>query len=102
MGELGQLELIGDDGKKIPYEWFEFLKKSENFVSPGIDDIQLCLEIRESFEHLGMRDFEMLIFQVVSAVLLLGNLVFDSTTYGNNTPCTIKCKELLFKISKLL
>jgi hypothetical protein len=24
--------------KRIDYQWFEYLKKCKNFVSPGIDD----------------------------------------------------------------
>lgn len=36
--ELTHLKLV-KNGKRYEYEWFEFLKKSGNFVSPGIDDV---------------------------------------------------------------
>jgi hypothetical protein len=40
--------LANEKGEKIPYDWFEYLKKSKNFVSPGIDDKELLREFREA------------------------------------------------------
>ena len=37
------------NGKRYEYDWFEYLKKAKNFVSPGIDDIELFHEINRSF-----------------------------------------------------
>lgn len=36
-----------------------------------------------------MRDTQALIYQCVSAVLLLGNLSFDGSTFGNETACKL-------------
>jgi hypothetical protein len=38
----------------------------------------------------------------VAAVLLLGNIGFDGSTYGNETPCELLGKEVLLDISALI
>lgn len=43
--ELINLKLV-KNGIRHEYKWFEYLKKSGNFVSPGIDDALLFEEIR--------------------------------------------------------
>jgi myosin heavy subunit len=78
--------LVDEKRNKYPYEWFEYLRKAENFVSPGIEDRELFIEIREALESLGMKEYEEEILSVISATLLLGNITVDASTFGNSTP----------------
>lgn len=39
---------------------------------------------------------------IVSAVLLLGNIKFDESTYGNDTPCSIKTEAEIIEIAHLI
>lgn len=68
--ELKLYQLVEKNGsKRIDYQWFEYLKKCKNFVSPGIDDALNFKEVQDSFRSLGMKDDEVFIFSIVSAVL---------------------------------
>ncbi|CAD8134717.1 unnamed protein product [Paramecium pentaurelia] len=42
------------------------------------------------------------VFQVVYSVLLIGELQFDDTNYGNTNPCNVKNEDLLKQICQLL
>lgn len=42
------------------------------------------------------------VWKVLSAILLIGNLEFDESTYNDNNPCTIKNGSLLVKICELM
>jgi len=42
------------------------------------------------------------IMSIVSAVLLLGNIKFDESTYGNDTPCSIKTEAEIIEIAHLI
>jgi len=44
----------------------------------------------------------MSIYKCVSAVLLLGNVTFDGSTYGNETPCGMMNKDILPDIAELI
>lgn len=100
--QLKSYHMVQKDGTKIPYEWFEFLKPAKNYTSPGIDDKALFDEIREAIDSLGMKDDYEYIFRLVAGVLLMGNLVFDGSTYGNETACSFVDRELLDSIADLL
>ena len=46
-------------------------------------------EVRESVQLLGFNDHFRDINSMVFAVLLLGNIQFDDSTFGDETPCSI-------------
>ena len=48
-----------------------------------------------------MSDYVLDIYKCVSAVLLLGNIYFDNSTFGNETSCSIK-GDLMIDVSDLL
>lgn len=41
-------------------------------------------------------------FSIVAAVLLLGNVKFDGTTYGNDSACSIVDKGSFLKLAQLM
>jgi myosin heavy subunit len=73
------------DNEPIQPESFYYLSKSGCFVAQGIDDEYEFTSVANSLRILGLNDFYLDIFSTVSAVLQLGNFVFDASTYGNGT-----------------
>jgi myosin heavy subunit len=87
--ELMKFKLATAKGK-IPPEEFDYLKSSQCYTASGINDVALFEEIKQSIRMLGFQTFYENILSIVAAVLLLGNVKFDESTYGNDTPCSLK------------
>ena len=93
---LSSLEL--EDMKK-----YDYLKKSNCFHVPTINDEALYNEVCQSFTTMKVsKEEQKAIWSMVAAILHLGNIDFNEKTLDNNNPCTILGKDLLEKAAKLL
>ena len=99
--ELGRYQMTQND-QKIPMDQFEYLKSSKCYTVKGIDDAELFKEIQHSIRVLGQQSYYEDMFSIVAAVLLLGNIRFDESTYGNDTPCSVMDQEGLKKLALLM
>lgn len=74
---------------------FQYLPKSDfQFTN------KMYEELIDAFNTVGI-DYEK-VFNVVAAILLIGELQFDDKTYGNDTPCTVEPRTILEGICSLL
>jgi myosin heavy subunit len=85
---VADLENLGlaANGKKIPMETFEYLKKSKCYEVKNIKDEELYHEVKASFSTMKFAESEeKAIWSIVSAVLNLGNLDFDDASFDNGS-----------------
>lgn len=66
---------------------FEYLRKSDCYVVDKINDVELFKEVVEAISILGFSEYQHTIFSLIAAILHMGNIDFDDSTYGNETPC---------------
>ena len=93
---ISSLEL--DDMKK-----YDYLKKSNCFAVPTINDEALFEEVCQSFHTMKFPKEEVkAIWCTVAAILHLGNIDFNEKTLDNNNPCTILDLKAMEKAAKLL
>lgn len=93
---ITELEL--EDMKK-----YDYLKKSNCFSVPTINDESCYKEVCESFDTMKFSKSEVsAIWHTVSAILHLGNIDFSEKTLDNNNPCTILLEKEVEKAAKLL
>lgn len=83
------------DTYRIRQKEFRYLPKSDYQFSQATYN-----ELIEAFSTVGMQAER--VFQIVAAVLLIGELDFDDATYDNNTPCILKPQEILKDVCDLL
>ena len=72
------------NGKKIPMDTFEYLKKSKCYEVKNINDLELYHEVKASFSTMKFSEGEeRAVWSMVSAVLNLGNIDFDDASFDN-------------------
>lgn len=83
---------------------FEYLKKAECYEVAKIDDVELYNEVVESFETMKFsKEEQNAIWQTTAASLILGNVIFDESTFdGASNPCSIKDEDYVKRAAKLL
>ena len=87
---------------KYTPETLNYLKNSQCYKVQNIDDFKEYKVVENSFLELGFNDYEIEgIFQILSGILLLGNLEFSNENLTDNTACHIKTREISEKISNL-
>ncbi|EGR30103.1 myosin head, putative, partial [Ichthyophthirius multifiliis] len=86
----------------VNFEEYEYLNKSKCYEVGKLDDIALFNEVEESFQLLGFSEVKDSIFACLSAILKIGNIKLDESTYTDQTPCKIKDSNLISQICKLL
>ncbi|KAL4466910.1 hypothetical protein ABPG74_010507 [Tetrahymena malaccensis] len=97
---LENLQLVGQYSKP---QNLNYLKSSNCFEVPTIDDNALFKEVVEAFHTMGINQEEQdTIFRIISSILLLGNVQFDQSTLTDTHPCVVKDEKLLKIISDLL
>ena len=94
--ELSSFNLI-DPKTTQPYkpDFFEYLKKSECYNVPKINDKELYSEVLASFTKTSFTHLEIkAIFRILSAILHIGNLSFDAEKLTDTFPCTLKSGDV--------
>lgn len=82
---------------------YDYLKKSNCFQVPTINDEAWYAEICESYTTMRFPNEEIHgIWSMVAAILHLGNIDFNEKTLDNDNPCTILDEKSLEKAAKLL
>ena len=82
---------------------YEYLNKSECFEVETINDKVLFDIVQESFQTMKFSINEIdAIYQILSAILNLGNIEFDDSNYNENNPCIITTPKPLEIVSQLL
>lgn len=93
---LASLEL--EDMKK-----YDYLKKSNCYSVPTINDEALFEEVGNSFLTMKFPKEEIkAVWHLIAAILHLGNIDFNEKTLDNDNPCTILDQKELEKAAKLL
>lgn len=81
---------LAENDTKITPDKFNYLhNESGQYTVKAINDKANFDEILESIKVLGFTSNYDNIFSIVASVLLIGNLNFDDSTLGNDTPCRI-------------
>ena len=94
--ELAAFNLIDAVTKKTyKPEYFEYLKKSQCYDVPKINDKELFYEVLASFNKTNFTNLEIKgIFRLLASILHLGNLFFDAENLTDTKPCTLKAGDL--------
>jgi len=83
-------------------ESLNYLNKSQCFQVANIDDKRGFHEVMQSFEDLGFNPCEIQeILEILTGILLLGNLEFSNENLSDTMSCLIKSLEIMTKICKL-
>lgn len=94
--ELSSFSLI-DPKTNQPYkpDFFEYLKKSQCYNVPKINDKELYSEVLASFTKTSFTHLEIkAIFRILSAILHIGNISFDAEKLTDTFPCTLKSGDI--------
>ena len=94
---------LAKNGVKTSLEHIRYLLSPTNsYEVKGVNDIELWQEITESFQTLGLGKYFECVFQVVAAVLLMGNLTFNDSDMGDSSGCKVEPEETVKSIADLL
>ncbi|KAL4429083.1 hypothetical protein ABPG74_022169 [Tetrahymena malaccensis] len=104
ISQLKAYKLVEKNGNRLDLKYFNYLNQSNVYeISSFPSDTLMINQIIESFEKMEIDSYQQTaIFKVLSAILYIGNIEFDSSTYTDNTPCSIKNKDILQTVSQLL
>lgn len=93
-----------NDGNKVTMSKFKNLKKSGLYTHPKIDDKEFFDDVTSAFKKLDFSADEVdAIFRILVAILYMGNLEIDESTYEDQkTPAEIKKDDAFEKIVQLL
>ena len=95
--------MVKADGSKMVADDFEYLKMGECTEVATVNDTHWFQELMESFEHIHFSKSEMdTVLSSLAAIMLLGNLKFDTSTLTDKNPCKLKDPYLFEAISHLL
>ena len=84
-------------------ESYEYLKGGFTGEVRTVPDAPLFQEVNDSFKTMAFSELEQkTVWSYTAASLLLGNVSFDDSTLGDNTPCAIKNEEIVKNVAKLL
>jgi len=91
-------------GKRLLYEEVSYLKSGSDVDQNAVNDVELFKELVQQFKDLGFTNDEQLaVWRVVAAVLHLGEISFDESTFDENgKPCTVVNKDRMAIVSRLL